>query len=269
MAPWAGPTRDGRATFHPAGRAGNVTWSLERLPSCTSTMDVARERARSGAADGTVVVADEMTAGRGTHGRTWHAPVGGLYLSFVVRDLADPHLLTLALGTAVADALEVAGVDARLKWVNDVVVPDASGQGFGKKIAGILVEGEFTGDRMDFLVAGIGINVNGPAQALPADIRASATTLEDELHCDTCIPDLEALLLDRIAHWLDRVRAGADAQIIAAFTARDALRGQRVRVEDGAAGFTGTAEGLDPQGRLLVRSAAGVQAVATGRVLPA
>lgn len=236
-----------------------MAWTIERHASVSSTMDLARERARAGAPDGTVVVADEMTAGRGTHGRPWHAPAGGLYLSLIVRDLADPHLLTLALGNAVADALEVAGVEPRLKWVNDVWVE-------GKKIAGILVEGESTGDRLDFLVAGIGINVNGHAADLPANIRAAATTLEDQLHCDSCIPDLESLLLKDIERWLGAVRGGQDGEIIAAFAARDALRGKQIHVDDGGDGIDGVAEGIDPQGRLLVRGTRGVTAVMTGRV---
>ena len=83
-----------------------------RLAATASTMDEAKRLARAGAPDGTTVVAESMTAGRGTHGHAWHAPKGGLYVSIVVRDLQDPHLLTLALGNAVADVLEVAGADA-------------------------------------------------------------------------------------------------------------------------------------------------------------
>src|SRR5687767_2126697 len=112
-----------------------MEWAIERVASCPSTMDLARQKARAGAPEGTAIVAERMEAGRGTHGRAWHAPAGGLYLSFVLRGIHDPHLLTLALGNAVAEVLEVAGTDPRLKWVNDVLVD-------GRKIAGILVEGE-------------------------------------------------------------------------------------------------------------------------------
>lgn len=233
-------------------------WSVERHASVGSTMDVAKERARAGAPDGTVVVAEEMTGGRGSHGRPWVAPKGGLYLSIVLRGLKDPHLLTLALGNAVADTLEVAGVEPRLKWVNDVHVD-------GRKMAGILVEGEATGDSFDFLVAGIGVNVNGKATDLRGLERA-ATTLEDQLGCDSCIPDLEALLLDSIGRWVARVRDGQDAEIVAAFRARDCLAGKAVRVSDGKAVVEGTASGVDDQGHLLVETKAGVQPLSTGTV---
>lgn len=217
-------------------------------------MDLARSRARDGAPDGTVIVADEMTAGRGTGGRPWAAPKGGLYLSIVLRDLPDPHLLTLALGNAVAETLEVAGVDAQLKWVNDVLVQ-------GRKIAGILVEGESTGARLDFLVAGIGINVNGHRDALPPALRVLATTLEDELGCDSCIPDLETLLLQSIERWVTKVREGRGADIVAAFRARDALQGRAVVVSDGGKQWTGTAQGIDDRGHLRLRLADGAERV--------
>lgn len=254
------------------------TWSIERHATVGSTMDVAKERARAGAPHGTVIVADEMTGGRGTHGRPWVAPKGGLYLSLVLRGLGDPHLLTLALGNAVADTLEVAGIDPRLKWVNDVLVGGqvhnaASGsQGRSgktgepaRKIAGILVEAESTGSSIDFLVVGIGVNVNGTAAKMPG-LERTATTLEDELHCDSCIPDLEALLLDAVGRWVGKVRDGQHGEIVAAFRSRDALQGKRVRVTDGKTVAEGTAEGIDDRGRLLVQTATGTKAMASGSV---
>ena len=233
-------------------------WTIERLDTVGSTMDAARERARAGAPGGTVVVAETMTGGRGTHGRPWVAPRGGLYLSIVLRDVADPHLLTLALGNAVADALEVAGVEPRLKWVNDVMVGD-------RKLAGILVEGESTGPRIDFLVAGIGVNVNGKASGLQG-LERIATTLEDQLGCDSCIPDLEALVLDRVGHWVERVRAGAAGEVIGAFRARDGLFGRSVQVDDGGPAVRGVADGVDDQGHLRVLVDGKVRTFATGTV---
>jgi BirA family biotin operon repressor/biotin-[acetyl-CoA-carboxylase] ligase len=222
-------------------------------------MDDAKAKARVGAPDRWAIVAESMTGGRGTGGNTWHAPPGGLYLSFVLRGLQDPHLLTLALGNAVADALEVAGAEPRLKWVNDVLVG-------GKKIAGILVEGESTGDRFDFLVAGIGININGSAARFPPELRPVATTLEDVLACDSCIPDLETLLLQRVDRWLGKLADGRDGDIVAAFRARDALAGRRIRVESGRQRTEGVAAGIDEQGHLLVRVGAATQALSNGTV---
>jgi len=237
-----------------------MSWTIERIASVPSTMDEARQRARAGAPDGTVVVAEEQTGGRGTHGRAWFGPRGGLYLSLVLRGLDDARLLSLALGNAVADALEVAGVEPRLKWVNDVLVG-------GRKVAGILVEAESTGAHLDFAVAGVGVNVNGHAADFPPEVRAVATTVEDELQCESCIPDLETLLLDRIAHWLGVLRAGRGAEVVDAYRARFALGGKRVVVTAGGhAAIEGVADGIDGQGRLLLRTGSGTQALAHGTV---
>jgi BirA family biotin operon repressor/biotin-[acetyl-CoA-carboxylase] ligase len=235
--------------------SGVGDWTVERVASAASTMDLARQKARAGAPDRWAVVAEEMTAGRGTHGRAWHAPKGGLYLSFVLRGLPDARLASLALGNAVADALEVAGVEPRLKWVNDVWID-------GRKVAGILVEGESTGSAIDFLVAGIGVNVNGNASGFPAPLNAQATTLEDQLGCDSCIPDLETLLLHSIDKWLGKLKDGEAAQVVAAFRARDALKGRKIRVEN----VEGVAAGIDDEGRLLVATSAGTQTVQAGTV---
>lgn len=235
-----------------------MSWSVERVASTASTMDDARAKARAGAPDRWAIVADEQTAARGTHGRAWAAPKGGLYASFILRSVPSPHLVTLALGNAVADVLEVAGVEPRLKWVNDVLVGD-------RKVAGILVEGESTGPRLDFLVCGIGINVNGTTDALPRDLRARATTLESELGCDSCLPDLETFLWQAIDKWLATL-AQAPGEVVAAFRARDALKDRPVRVDSGAESFEGIASGIDDAGHLVLASGSRTRSFAAGTV---
>ncbi len=224
-------------------------------------MDEARKRARAGAPGGSALVATRMSQGRGTHGRPWHAPEGGLYLSMILRDLDDPHLLTLALGNAVADVLEVAGAQPELKWVNDVLVD-------GKKVAGILVEGEATGDRFDFLVAGIGINVNGHAADYPGELRDTATTLEDVLGADSCIEDVETFLLQELDRWIQMVRDGRNEEIVAAYRQRDALAGKRVRLESGDLAVEGLAAGIDDDGHLLMEVRGAVRSFDTGSITP-
>jgi BirA family biotin operon repressor/biotin-[acetyl-CoA-carboxylase] ligase len=132
----------------------------------------------------------------------------------------------------------------------------------GKKVAGILVEAESTGSRIDFLVAGIGINVNGHAKQFPAALVQQAITLEDVLGCDSCIPDVEALLVRSIDKWLGKLKDGEASQVVAAFRARDALKGKRVRTPE----LEGTAEGVDDAGRLLVRTKNKLETVQAGTV---
>lgn len=214
---------------------------IHQFDALPSTQDKARELARKGAEDGTVVVAKTMTGGRGQHGRSWHAPEGGWYASIIIRDLQDPRFLTLSLGNAVAELLEITGADPQLKWVNDVWID-------GKKIAGILVESESTGSNLDFLVAGIGINFNGTANDFPEALRETSVTLEDVLGVDTCIEDTEAYILDTLKAAIDKARRGENLEILNAFRARDALKGQKVRVGD----VEGTAERIDENGCLVI-----------------
>ncbi|MGB1697639.1 MAG: biotin--[acetyl-CoA-carboxylase] ligase [Thermoplasmatota archaeon] len=214
---------------------------IHRFDELESTQNKARELAKEGAPDGTVVVAKTMAGGRGQHGRTWHAPEGGWYASILIRDLPDPRFLTLSLGNAVANLLEIAGAEPQLKWVNDVWVG-------GRKIAGILVEGESTGADVDFLVAGIGINFNGNASDFPAPLDGSSITLEDVLGVDTCIEDTEAYILDELKAAIDKARAGENLEILNRFRARDALQGKRVRVGD----VEGVAERIDENGCLVI-----------------
>lgn len=241
-------------------RAPRVHWDIEEIGTCASTQEEVRRRARDGGAEGTGVVATSMEAGHGQHVRAWHAPEGGLYLSFVLRDLEDPRFVTLALGNAVADVLEVAGAEPQLKWVNDVLAE-------GKKIAGILVEAESTGADIDFLVCGIGINVNGHAADWPHPLGGTAVTLEDVLGVDQCIPDLQTFLLEAIETWLNRLQSGDSHAVLEAWRARDALDGKTVAFDpdgDLCAQLLGTARGVDDEGHLRIETDDGVQAFATG-----
>ncbi len=244
---------------------GHVDWHVNHLEVCQSTQDEIHRLAEGDVPEGTVVIAERMEEGRGTHGRTWHAPAGGMYLSFLLRDAIDPQHLTLAIGNAVADVLEVAGAEPQIKWVNDVLVD-------GKKIAGILVEAQSTGDHVDHVAVGLGINVNGSAADFPHPLNGTATTLEDVLGADSCIPDLQEFLLDSIGLWLDRLRRGDVAGVVEAWRARDALHGQRIGFDpdgDFCAKLVGIAQGIDDAGRLLIDVDGDIQAHITGSVTPA
>ena len=153
-----------------------MEWGYPRrwLAETASTNDVAREWALTGAPDGALVVAARQTRGRGRRERTWDSPAGtGLYASFVLRPdwPADqaPNLAIVA-GMAAFRALEKAGVrDLRMKWPNDVLAN-------GRKICGVLVEPRLGAERIEFAVAGIGINVGQGADDFPPDLRQPATS---------------------------------------------------------------------------------------------
>jgi len=152
---------------------------LRLLAVAGSTNQEAMLLAQQGAPDGTVVVADQQTAGKGRLGRSWHSPPGAnIYCSVVLRTLPRIEKLPLIpLQTAVAVALalqDVAGLPARLKWPNDVLLN-------GRKAGGVLCESAGIGQPGAVVIIGIGINVNGGAGGFPEDLRAMATSLAMEL----------------------------------------------------------------------------------------
>jgi BirA family transcriptional regulator, biotin operon repressor / biotin---[acetyl-CoA-carboxylase] ligase len=211
------------------------------LRSIGSTNQRARELAAGGAPHGTLVTADEQTAGRGRQGRRWVAPPGrALLMSLVLRQW--PRLLPLAAGVAVA---EECGPGAFIKWPNDVLVE-------GGKVAGILAEGR---PREGWIVVGVGFNVAVRTEELPAEIRTVAAGLGRPP--ELLEPSL-ASLLDRLERWL----TASARDILGAVRSRDALAGREVRWEGGS----GVAAGIDPEGRLLVDTAVGRRALAAGEV---
>ncbi len=211
------------------------------LRSTDSTNSRAQALAIAGAPHGTLVTADEQSAGRGRQGRVWSAPPRrALLCSLVVRD--PPRLLPLAAGMAVA---EVAGEAARVKWPNDVLIA-------GRKVAGILVEGR---PQERWAVVGIGLNVALRPEDFPSELRDRATTMG--LAPDAIEPTLERLL-GALTRWL----AASSPEVLSAIRGRDALRGRQVRWALG----TGTAEGIDEEGRLRVLTRDGETALAAGEV---
>jgi BirA family biotin operon repressor/biotin-[acetyl-CoA-carboxylase] ligase len=198
-----------------------------------STNRRARDLAAAGAPGGTVVTAAEQTAGRGRQGRSWTAPSGAALLcSIVLRPLAERHkLLPLAVPVAVCEAAEaLAPVQCQIKWPNDVWIE-------GHKCAGVLIEAK---PQDGWAVIGVGVNLTIERGEFPVELRETATSLGGGATPDSA---LEALC-DRLGGWLDT----APGEILDAFRARDALRGREVGWND----RTGTADGVDESGNLLV-----------------
>ncbi len=218
-----------------------MTWlggQRHHLAVCGSTSDEAARLARDGAPHGAIVTADEQTAGRGRVGRTWVSPPGAnLYLSIVLRPTIAPALapgITLAAGIAVCDAVGVPG--ARLKWPNDVLVGD-------RKLAGVLTEMATRAAKIDWVILGIGINIDRAPIANATSVRehGGSFTLER--------------LLETLEDRLDQFFAGGIAAIAEDWTARADLT-RRVTVAAG----TGTPRGLDRDGAFVVALDAGGEA---------
>ncbi len=210
-----------------------------------STMPKAARLAALGCPSGTVVGAEQQTAGQGRLGRKWHSePDAGLYVSLVLRpDCTEESLpvLTLATGLAVQEAiLGACGLVCDLRWPNDLLL-DA------KKCAGILLQIEPSA-----VVAGIGINVNHTS--LPADLTATATSLRLAAGREISRTALLVALVEAVDHYSHLLSTQGPESILRLFSqASTYVSGRRVRVEQGDQQLEGVTAGLDSSGFLLLR----------------
>ena len=161
-----------------------------------STNEWAKELAAYGAAEGTVAVAETQTCGRGRLGREWGSPKGGLWFSVVLRPELKPAeavRLVFVADLAVAEVLrELYGLKAETKWPNDVLVN-------GRKVCGILTEMNTTGEKVNYVIVGVGVNANFDVKkTLPDDLRKVASSLENELGRKVELEELFRALLEKL-----------------------------------------------------------------------
>ena len=217
--------------------------ALRVEPMLASTNTTAREWALDGAAEGSVVVADAQTAGRGTRSRAFFSPQGGVYMSIVLRPrTADGALITSCAAVAVARAIErLCALTVEIKWVNDLYVG-------GKNVCGILTESGFAPDRsLDFVVLGIGVNV--APTAFPKELAATATSLGNE----GAAVDRAALIAAILEEW-ERAYAEMDSgEFLCESRARSCVLERRVTVTRGDERFEAVATAIDDRGHLLVQ----------------
>lgn len=225
-----------------------------------STNDDARALARAGAAEGTVVLASRQTDGRGRLGREWDSPEGGAYLSVILRPVAVPSVvasIALAMALGVSRGLRALGFSPEVKWPNDVLLG-------GRKVAGVLLEATGEADRLAWVVVGVGINVH-PPQSGGADNAAWLGEIKPGIR----VAEVAAAALDGIASaYVDWVSRGFGA-LKAEYEELATMNGCEVTVRDlaGKVQATGTACGVDNDGRLLVREHSGATvAIAAGDV---
>ena len=220
--------------------------------SVPSTNARARDRAQE-EAEGVVVLADEQTGGRGRLDREWSSPSGGVWLSALTRpDIPATHApaYTLAAAVAVTRAARETGVDAGIKWPNDVVVSgtDAAGEPTERKLAGILTEMEGEADRVSWVVVGMGINANVDTDDLPSE--ANPVTLAGEVG-----PVDRRVFTQRVLEEFDDLRSDLDS-VVPAWREYATTLGKRVRVETPGGEVVGDAVDVEFPGALVVDTGA-------------
>jgi len=234
--------------------AGSTPGVVVRLDTVDSTQSVAFALAERGAADRTVVVADQQIQGRGRRGRTWRAPAGTSLLASIIVRPQLPHALlpTLSLATAVAAAealRRMARVDAKLKWPNDVLVS-------GRKIAGILLESRAAARAAaspseadpSSLVTIIGVGINLGQHEFPPDLAETATSVAIETGRAPSRESMLTALLDEFDIWRARLESQGFGPIREGWRRLSDTLGRKVTID----AVTGVAADLDTDGALLV-----------------
>ncbi len=227
-----------------------------------STNTVLSRLAGSGATEGSVVLAESQRQGRGRLGQAWFSPSGvNLYASVLFRERLTPRAaaqFSFIAGLALADAIKELGLHPAIKWPNDVLVDT-------KKVAGTLVECAIRGELVDFLVLGVGVNLNVDPQSLRhalGEAAEAATSLSAATGHEIDRNAFAASYLNRLEDWAACYRNNGAATVLAAWRDRDILTGRRVMVRGADAGFDGRVLGVNDEGRLVVQDSLG-----SGRVV--
>jgi BirA family biotin operon repressor/biotin-[acetyl-CoA-carboxylase] ligase len=237
---------------------------IEYYEELESTNTEALRLALENTPEGTVVIADGQTEGRGRLDRTWESPPSmNLYLSVVLRPdipAASSSLIPLAVGVTLADVIsKYCPGRVRLKWPNDVLID-------GRKICGILTEMRTRADRVHFIIVGIGVNINMRKLDFPREIRETATSLRIETECEIDRFDFTIRLFESLERWYWIFMNGGEAAIREKWLQYADIVGKRVEVVLGQTIQRGTVLGLDANGALLLEGGAGVQQVLAGDV---
>lgn len=244
-----------------AKRLGSEVRFFQETDSTNRDVDAA---AQAGATEGLIIMADSQTAGRGRMTRTWFSPAGSnLYFSLLLRPdipLAVAPSLPLVVGLAVAEAI-VACAPAlmpKIKWPNDILVN-------GKKICGILCELQTKQDNtVDYIVVGIGVNVNLTADQIPVELKDRATSILIENGEPLKREQLLAAILNQLEPIYDNWRAFGFKPLVQNINALDALRGLSIRMELSGSPVEGIASGILDDGSLLLQTSKGALPIYSG-----
>jgi BirA family biotin operon repressor/biotin-[acetyl-CoA-carboxylase] ligase len=231
---------------------GKNFFHWERLDSTNAQ---AKLLAQTTGCHGDVVVCEQQTQGRGRRGRSWFSVPGGLFFSIVLRPSMPPHRApeyTLVAAVALAKAIRELGIEAWIKWPNDLQVGD-------KKLVGILTELIAEGGKTRGVVVGIGVNVNSQEEDFSGDLKLKATSLAVVSGRLQCKARVLAVLLEHLELWLDIHAREGFMPILHAWSALSSTLGKRVRIDLGNEVKEGKALHVDPTGALVLEDDEGKQ----------
>lgn len=232
---------------------GIVGRQLKYLSEVESTNSLAVEMADDGAVEGTVILAEMQTHGKGWMDRRWISPKDGIWLSVILRPIMSPahaYRLTIAAGLAVAKTIRSYGIDARVKWPNDVIIRE-------KKVCGVLTEIEAETALLKYAIVGIGVDVNVDTELFPEEIRVGSTSLKAELgHPVDRVEFLQRLFAALEYEYL-RVTEDNFQAVLNDWRHMLATVGKRVQINTPTKTIYGEAIGVDSEGSLIVECKGG------------
>lgn len=215
----------------------------------SSTNDVARELADEGADEGTIIIADRQRSGKGRRGKKWVSPSGGVWMTIILRpDVKAPKAaqLTLVTGVAVAKTLaQECGLDIGIKWPNDILIGD-------KKVCGILTEVKTKNGKVDYVLVGIGIDLNMDISIFPPELRGGATSLKAELDREIRGAELVQRFLQRFEVLYSQFEEGNFREILTQWRKMSSTIGKYVEVHKKGRNVYGEAVGVNKDGKLII-----------------
>ena len=214
-----------------------------------STSQVAKDLAEEGASEGTIVIAEVQRRGRGRHGKRWLSPEGGVWMTIILRPEIPPAkapLLTLLTGVAVAETLQTeCGLDVGIKWPNDILIGD-------KKVCGILTEAEAGKGTLEYVVVGIGIDLNVDLDDFPPELKYGATTLQKELQKEIYGVEVVQRFLKNFEELYEQFKDGQFPEILSQWRRLSKTIGRYVEVHKKGRTVYGEAVGITKDGVLIL-----------------
>ena len=214
-----------------------------------STNEVAKKLARNGAPEGTVIIAESQSRGKGRRGKKWVSPLGGAWLSIILRPYTLPinaPQLTFIAGIAAAQTInEEYGLNAGIKWPNDVLIGN-------KKVCGVLTEISTEIDTIDYIVTGIGIDANIDVNLLPSELKDTTTSLKSELNQDISRMILVQKFLGNFEAMYDTFNEGNFHKILRKWRQLSKTIGKQVEIRKGTEFVRGEAVGVNSKGALIL-----------------
>ena len=222
---------------------------IHNFGKLSSTNTTAKEQAEKGAKEGTTIIAETQTSGKGRLDRLWVSPRGGVWLSIILRPRIDPEdasKITLTTAVAVTRILRrLYNVTAEIKWPNDVLIDN-------KKVCGILTEAKLRGKTVNFVVVGIGINANFSIQALPEDLQTTATTLKEMLGKNVDREKLTAALLKEFEDYYKLFIERKFERLLTEWRSMAGFLGKEVEITSFKEKVRGVAVDVDENGALVI-----------------